>query len=277
MGSTGSTSREGYSMGYSEEMHQLMAARTAAVASDFLLPHLRPGMRLLDVGCGPGSITLGLAAAVAPGPVVGVDVATVQLERARTLATEQRASNIRFEEGDAYALPFPDDSFDVVNANALLQHLGDPVRALREFRRVLRPGGIAVLSDPDWSTWIIEPATPALDLLRELWLQVFAHNGGDACYARHQRRLMLEAGFAHAECFPSVRRFGTPESVREHTRNSLWNLRSVEPTIIAAELAYAESLASVADALQAWGERPDATAVIVAFRSIGWVDPPERW
>jgi ubiquinone/menaquinone biosynthesis C-methylase UbiE len=193
------------------------------------------------------------------------------------LATELRASNVRFEEGDAYALPFPDGSFDVVNANALLQHLGDPIRALREFRRVLRPGGIAAVSgDADWSAWIIEPATPALDLLRELRLQVYAHNGRDACYARHQRRLMLEAGFAHAECYPSVRAFGTPDSVREHTRIFLSELRSVEPTIIAARLADAESVATVADALQAWGERPDATAVIVVFRSIGWVDPPER-
>src|SRR3982751_2453408 len=111
-----------------------LAGRTATQRGGFFLQHLRPGMRLLDCGCGPGSITLGLAEAVAPGEVVGLDIAPVQIERARALAAEERVSNARFEVGEVYALPFPDASFDAVHANALLCHLGDPVRALREFR-----------------------------------------------------------------------------------------------------------------------------------------------
>ena len=264
----------GYSMGYNQDMHRLMAARSAAGAAAHLLPHLRPGMRLLDVGCGPGSITLDLAAAIAPGEAVGVDIAPVQVERARALAAERGVGNVRFEAADAYALPFPDAAFDAVNANALLQHLGEPVRALREFRRVLRPGGLAAVTDPDWSTWLIEPATPLLDLLRAWRLQVYAHNGGDAGYARHQRRLLLAAGFARAECRVGVREFGTPEGVQEHTRIFAEQLRAFAPTIVQAGFADAATVEAVAEELRAWGERPDATAAFMVFRSLGWVAPP---
>ena len=69
-------------------------------------------MRLLDVGCGPGSITLGLAEAVAPGEVVGVDLQPAQVEQARALAAERGVANVRFEVASAYALPFPDAAFD---------------------------------------------------------------------------------------------------------------------------------------------------------------------
>jgi len=276
MAGTGSTPKDGYSMGYSQEMHRFMATRDAAEMADHLLPHLRPGMRLLDCGCGPGSITLGLAAAVAPGEVVGLDIAPVQIERAAALAAEQGAKNVRFETGDVYALPFPDASFAAVNANALLQHLSDPVRALQEFRRVLRPGGIAAIRDPDWGTCIIEPATPLLDLARDLRLRLYAYNGGDASYARHLRRLLLEAGFAYAECYVSVTSRGTPDPVREYARFHVEEMRIFGPTMVAAGLADAATVEAVVEELRAWGERPDATAAIVTFRAIGWVDPPDR-
>jgi SAM-dependent methyltransferase len=263
-------------MGYSAQMHHFMATRSVGSAADHLVPHLRSGIRLLDVGCGPGSITLDFAKVVAPGEVVGVDSAPVQVERARALAAEMGVRNARFEEGDAYALPFPAESFDVVNANALLQHLSDPVRALREFRRVLRPGGLAAVADPDWSTWIVEPVTPTLDLLRTLRLQVYAQNGGDGGYARHQRGMLVDAGFAHAECYPTVRAFGTLDATREHARIFLDQLRSFEPTILAAGLADAPTVAAVAQALHDWGERLDAVAAFVVFRSIGWVGPPRQ-
>ncbi len=120
-------------------------------------------MQLLDVGCGPGAITVGLAGVVAPGEVVGVDFQATQVDQARALAAERGVVNARFEIGDAYQLPFPDGSFDALFAHAVLMHLRDPVRALAEMRRVLRPGGIAGVRDPDLGAVVFTPATSLLE------------------------------------------------------------------------------------------------------------------
>ena len=151
--------QEIYAPGYSDRMHARMTERTGWTHAAFILPYLRPGMRLLDIGCGPGSITLDLAEHVAPGEVIGIDREPLQLERARALAVERGVANARFATGDAYALPFPGASFDAVFANAVLMWLRDPLAALKEFRRVLRPAGVAGISDiSGLSVW--EPATP---------------------------------------------------------------------------------------------------------------------
>ena len=120
-----------YTHGHHESVVQAHARRRAEVEAWFLLPRLRPGMRLLDAGCGPGTVTAGLARAVAPGEVVGIDVAPGVLDHARAHAAGEGVGNVTFGEGDVYALDHPDASFDAVYANQLLQHLTDPVRALR--------------------------------------------------------------------------------------------------------------------------------------------------
>src|SRR5215471_16250915 len=105
-----------------------MAARTASQEAAFFLPHLRPGMRVLDAGCGPGSITLGLAQAVHPGEVIGIDLQVAKVERARELAATRRIRNVRFETADLYGLPFPDNAFDAVFSHGVVMHLREPLR-----------------------------------------------------------------------------------------------------------------------------------------------------
>jgi len=113
-------------------LEAVFAERTASRNAAFFLPYLRPGMQVLDVGCGPGSIAVGLGEAVAPGNVVGIDLQPTQIEQAHVLAAKRAVSNVRFEVADAYRLPFPDHSFDAAFAHALLNHLREPVRALVE-------------------------------------------------------------------------------------------------------------------------------------------------
>src|SRR5674476_1594575 len=143
-----------YTHGHHESVLRSHSWRTAANSAAHLLPYLREGQRLLDVGCGPGTITVDLAAHVAPGPVIGVDTSAEVLERARRHAAELGAP-VSFQVGDVYALDFPDASFDVVHAHQVLQHLTDPVAALREIRRVTRPGGVVALREGDYGamTW----------------------------------------------------------------------------------------------------------------------------
>jgi SAM-dependent methyltransferase len=273
MATSGTTGpREDYSMAYGEQAHAFMLARNAAAQAAFLLPHLRPGMRLLDVGCGPGSITLGLAEAVAPGEVVGLDIEPLQLERARALAAERGVVNVRFEPGDAYALPFPDASFDAVFAHAVLQHLGDPVRALAEFRRVLRPGGIAAIADPDWTGAFFEPAQPLLALFDELRVRLWTANGGSPGYSRRLRALLLAAGFARTEVAAATRGDGTAASTRSIARALADQLQSQAPTMLAHGWVDAPTATSMEAELLAWGERPDALRVTPSFDALGWVE-----
>jgi 2-polyprenyl-3-methyl-5-hydroxy-6-metoxy-1,4-benzoquinol methylase len=123
-----------YTHGHHESVLRSHRWRTVENSAGYLLPALRPGTRVLDVGCGPGTITLDIAQRVAPGVVVGVDSAAAIVDDARTNATDAAMPNLTFEVGDVYALPYDDGSFDVVHAHQVLQHLADPVAALPKSR-----------------------------------------------------------------------------------------------------------------------------------------------
>lgn len=211
---------ERYTQRDNSEAEAWFAARTASREAAFFLPHLRRGMRLLDAGCGSGSITLGLAEVVAPGEVVGIDLQATQVEKARGLAVERAAPNVRFEVGDAYRLPFPDHSFDAVFAHAVLMHLREPVRALVEMRRVLRLGGIVGVRDPDYGGDLLSPLTPLLQQWLSLRARVREYHGGDSFVGRHHRRLLLEAGFVRTEARASVER--TAGSLEETRLSAAW-------------------------------------------------------
>ena len=127
-----------YTHGHAEPVLQSHRWRTAENSAAYLLPFLRPGLDLLDVGCGPGTITVDLAALVAPGRAVGLDLASQPLAEARA-AAERAGADVTFQVGDVYALTAPENCFDVVHAHQVLQHLTDPVAALREMARVCRP------------------------------------------------------------------------------------------------------------------------------------------
>lgn len=189
-------SKDVYTPGYNETAVRYMMRRHAARDAAFLLPHLRRGMSLLDCGCGPGTITLGLAEAVSPGHVVGVDLEESQIDLARNLAVERGLKNVEFKVGSVYELPFLEHSFDVVFAHALFEHLGDPLAALVEIRRVLKPGGVAAVSSPDWSGNLMAPRDQEAQEFIEVYKRLQIRNGGNPYVGRELGRLMEEAGFS---------------------------------------------------------------------------------
>ena len=133
------------------------AKRTAETDAAFFLPYLKPGMRLLDVGCGPGSITVGLALRVEPAHTVGIDTSESVIETARSLAKAKPVRHLTFEVGNIYESRFPDESFDAIFAHQVLQHLRRPVDALRQFRALLTSGGVVGVRDVDWGSTIFYP------------------------------------------------------------------------------------------------------------------------
>jgi ubiquinone/menaquinone biosynthesis C-methylase UbiE len=253
-----------------------LAVRSATRDAAFLVPHLRPGMRLLDVGSGPGSITLGLADIVAPGEVVGVDIQLAQVERSCSLAAARGMTNVRFQTGDIYALPFPDGSFEAAFANGVLMHLAEPLRALAELRRVLRPGGVAALRDPDFGTSIYAPVTPLLQRWLAVRAQVRLHNGGDPFRARHYRRLLLEAGFARAEAGASVDSAGSPEKTARHAVFLKAMLDGFERTVRAEGWMDQAAIDGMAAEIYAWACRPDAFYATTWCEAIGWASAHEN-
>jgi ubiquinone/menaquinone biosynthesis C-methylase UbiE len=274
---TDRTQSETYTHGYSEEFRQFHGSRTAAIDANFFTPHLRPGMRIIDCGSGPGSITVDLARIVAPGEVIGIDIADVQLDAARTLAAERGVTNVRFERGDIYELPFPDNRFDAAFANHVIEHLSDPVRALKEVRRVLKPGSVFGMCNDDWSGLLFDPVTPLRTAAIELLLRVADHNGAGLRNGRHNRRFLHEAGFVRTEGYGRVSCAGTTDLTRSTAIIAAAQL--LDPTFVAtavsngwADLATLEAM--VAD-FRAWGEDPDAYFANQTPAAIGWV-PDEK-
>ncbi|MGV9709101.1 methyltransferase domain-containing protein [Gordonia sp. NPDC003424] len=251
-----------YTHGHAGVVVRSHAARTAANSAAYLLPLLQPGLDLLDVGCGPGSITIDLAAAVAPGRVRGVEITEAPLAAARAGADE-RGVAVEFAVDDAYGLSDADDTYDVTHAHQVLQHLSDPVAALREMRRVTRPGGVVAVRDADYAAFTWWPEDPRLDR----WLEVYravAH--GNAAEPDAGRRLLAwahAAGFTDVTPSASVWCYATPED--RAAWGGMWAERvysAMGQMALERGLATEADLADISTAWRDWAAHPDGWIVI---------------
>jgi SAM-dependent methyltransferase len=199
-----------YTHGHHESVLRSHRRRTAENSAGYLLPHLREGMSLLDIGCGPGTVTADLAARVAPGRVTAVDITDEALDLSRAEVHARNLSNVSFVTADVHALKFPAEVFDVVHAHQVLQYVADPVLALREMRRVCAPGGIVAGRDADYAGFIWYPQLPALDRWRDLYQRAARANGGEPDAGRRLLSWAREAGFDEITPTASVWCFATP-------------------------------------------------------------------
>ncbi|GAB3799564.1 class I SAM-dependent methyltransferase [Micromonospora zhanjiangensis] len=183
-----------YTHGHHESVLRSHRWRTAENSAGYLLPHLTAGATLLDIGCGPGTLTADLAARVAPGRVTAVEPDAAVLDLARAEVAGRARDTVDFVVADVHALRFADDSFDVVHAHQVLQHVADPVRALREMRRVCRPGGIVAARDSDYAAFAWFPAVPALDEWLALYQRAARANGGEPNAGRRLKSWARAAG-----------------------------------------------------------------------------------
>jgi SAM-dependent methyltransferase len=253
-----------YTHGHHESVLRSHTWRTAENSAGYLLPHLRPGLSLLDVGCGPGTITVDLARIVLPGQVIGLDASDEVVAQARALGAESEATNVRFEVGDLFTLEYDDASFDVVHAHQVLQHLVDPVAALVELRRVLRPGGVLAARDSDYGAFVWAPPDPALDRWIELYLAVTARNGHNARIGPSLLGLAHAAGFSDVTVSSTSWTFADPAS--RQWWGDLWSDRIQYSRFAEQAVSYGlsdlEELQKIARAFVNWAGSPDGVFVV---------------
>ena len=202
-----------YTMGYSEEFLQLLDRRSAETHAAYLLPHLRSGARVLDFGCGPGTITVGLARAVDPGEVHGVDMEESQIAMGRSAAEAGGHANAIFHVGDVTALPFDDNSFDVAHSHAVLMHVPDTAAVLSEVKRVLKPGGIVASREMFVESSFLEPGGEDVTSAWATFSRLLAANGGHPQMGKELKNTFQQAGFSDVRVGGSFTFFGTDADV----------------------------------------------------------------
>ncbi|OAH12057.1 class I SAM-dependent methyltransferase [Streptomyces jeddahensis] len=249
-----------YTHGHHESVLRSHTWRTAENSAAYLLGSLKPHMRILDIGCGPGTITADLAALVPDGHVTGVDHAPGILDQARATAAGRGLDNVDFAVADVHALDYPDDSFCVVHAHQVLQHVGDPVQALREMRRVCRPGGFIAVRDSDYSAMAWHPWPAGLDDWLDLYLRVARANGGEPDAGRRLKSWALRAGLTDITATSSTWCFSSADERAwwsglwaDRTTASAYADRAVE-----SGHATAGQLAAISEAWREWGRQEDA-------------------
>jgi ubiquinone/menaquinone biosynthesis C-methylase UbiE len=254
-----------YTHGHHESVLRSHRWRSAENSCAYLLPHLRPGDHVLDVGCGPGTITTDLAGRVAPGKVVGVDVAEDVLAEATRSAAAAGCSNVSFARGDAYGIDASAGTFDVVHAHQVLQHLGDPIAALQEMRRVLRPGGLLAVRDSDYGAFLWAPADGRLDRWMQLYHRVTERNGAQADAGRWLPAWVGAAGFTELSVSSSTWTFADPAA--RGWWGQLWADRVRQSSFAAQAKEYRLSddaeLDELAGAFESWAAEPTGVFVVV--------------
>ena len=263
-----------YTHGHHASVLAVHRWRTIANSAAYLEPHLVAGRSLLDVGCGPGTITAEFAERLAPGRVVGLDAAADAIAAARSHAVEV-GSAATFVQGDAYALPFDDGAFDITHTHQTLQHVGDPVAMLREMARVTAPGGTIAAREVDYAATSWFPLLPGLAQWLDLYLRVHRGNGGEPNAGRHLKAWAHDAGLSAVETSATVWLFS--DEADRAWWGGAWAERVLHSSFARDALdgghATQAELQQISDTWREWAQRDDAVLTmthveIIATRAI---------
>lgn len=255
------SSTPAYTHGYGAAVLDSHRARTAENSAAHLVPHLRPGMRLLDVGSGAGTITADLARIVGPQHVTALEVTEDAAAFTRTELERQGIDGAEVVVGDAHALAFAGDTFDVVHAHQVLQHVPRPVVVLAEFRRVTRPGGIVAIRDSDYEGFRWFPEVPGIDRWLALYLRAARANGGTPDAGRRLLAWAHDAGLRDVTAGSSTWLHATPETRGAWAET--WAGRVTSPPL-------SQQLER-----EGWADAAAREAIAADFRA--WAEDPDGW
>jgi ubiquinone/menaquinone biosynthesis C-methylase UbiE len=246
-----------YTHGHHESVLRSHRWRTLENSAAYLLPHLSPDFHVLDVGCGPGTITADFASRVTHVTAVEHTSAALDLARAEMAGR----TNVSYVVTDAHALDLPDDSFDVVHAHQVLQHVHDPVQALSEMRRVCKPGGLVAVRDSDYLGFTWFPQIPAFDEWMRLYQEAALANGGEPQAGRRLLSWARAAGFTGITPSSSTWCFANPQD-RQYW-GGMWTDRILQSALTTQLLD--SGMATL----------PELQAISEAFRS--WISDEDGW
>lgn len=256
-----------YVSGHHETVLRSHRLRTASNAAAYLISSIQPHMHILDVGCGPGTITADFAALVPQGRVVGLEPVAFPLEAARATLEGRGLENAEFVLGDVHKLDFGDGIFDVAHCHQVLQHVGDPVQALREMKRVTKKGGYVAAKECDFSVMTWFPEVEGLREWQNLWIKVASANGGEPNAGRRLVHWALEAGFERGKIKATTTAwcFSTPEE--RAWWGGVWADRVVAGdfarTVVEGGYGTTEDLQEISKAWKEWVNKEDGWFTLV--------------
>ena len=254
-----------YTHGHAESVLRSHTWRTIANSARYVEPWLVPGAVVLDIGCGPGTISTEMATRVTPGRVIAIDVSSDVVAKAAAHAAAAGVANIEFRVGDGYALDLPDASVDVVHAHQVLQHVSDPVAMLREMRRVCRPDGVVAVRDADYAAMAWYPEIPEIAAWLDGYRKVARHNEAEPDAGRHLVAWANAAGFDSVTPSADTWCFATPDD--RAWWGGLWADRVIGSSLadqaVEYDIATRDDLMAWSDAFRRWAEHPDSWFIVV--------------
>lgn len=221
---------------------------------------------ILDVGCGPGTISMDFAELVPNGEVIGLDPEAMVLDKARADAAARGLKNVRFEVGSVHALDYSEGMFDVVHGHQILQHAGSPVEALREMRRVLKTGGIVACRESDFSANSWYPEFDGIDHFHDIYNRVARSNGGDPTAGRKLHAWAREAGFGAKDISSTASTWCFSSLEEREFWGGMWADRLLQSAFVQQAIdgghATQDDLREMSQAWRDWIRHPDGRFVV---------------
>jgi SAM-dependent methyltransferase len=255
-----------------EGARAIFSRRSATADASHLVPYLKPGLRVVDFGCGPGTLSLGLAAIVTPGEVLGIDISEASIAQAKAQSELLGVTNAEFRVSDILDVQLPEASFDVAHFSSVLAYQSDPLGALTVAYRALKPGGLISTREPQKEgDWFGGPHREACVLLNRLIIEDgFKSAGGDPCIGRRLGTLLHAAGFERLELTPAL----SPALSNVQAVAGFAQRRLNDPEFVARVVRRgwitAEQIAELARAILVWSESDESVVAVGECMAIGW-------
>jgi SAM-dependent methyltransferase len=247
----------------------LFNLRTINRDAALVVPHLHPGMRVVDFGCGAGSLTCGFAELVAPGDVLGFDMSEDAIGRAKALAEQSGLTNVQFSVANINDLDLPAESFDIAHFSGVLMYLKEPERALQLAFRCLKSGGMLAAREAQKAgDWFAGPYAESIALFFKVAVEGHRTRGGDPFLGKRLTTLARDAGFVGVEATPSYSAGLSNVKATGTAILSTLGLPDFRATALQCGIS-AERFEWLSEEISSWTESPDSIAAFAECTVLG--------